>query len=252
MGTKLRQAATALTLLAGVQLLLAGTSAAYDRNWTGLYLGAGVGYGTFVAHNENFGFPPSPTPLIPPEDVGGKGGLGTIIAGYDVKLAPAMVVGVFVDFDWTNANGDWRDRRTGQNIGGNLRQDRAWAVGGRLGFLTNPGTLLYVSGGWTQAKFDQLDLTDFGAATPDRFIPAMTFNGWFAGAGIETQLAHNWSLRLEYRFSDFGEEDYTRFFTATGTSGPVSTTGTVDLTTQSARLDLTYKFNWDRAAGPLK
>ena len=137
-------------------------------------------------------------------------------------------------------------RRPG-NLNGDFKQASTWAAGGRLGWLSNPGTLLYLTGGRTQAKFDQLDFFTFAGTTPVRYIPSQTLHGWFIGAGVESQLANNISLRLEYRYSDFGSRNIDRLFSATNA---FSTQVGEDLFTQSIRVALTYKFGWHRHDEP--
>lgn len=219
-------------------------------NWTGFYIGAGGGYSTFINENTSFDFGAPPIQVQPTQDTGGDGWFGTVVVGYDVKIAPAVVVGLFADYDWTGAEGDWRTRAAGANVSGSYSQDSAWAVGGRIGWLSNPGTLLYVTGGYTEAKFDQVNFADFLGINSDRFIRETSFDGWFVGAGLETQLVNNLSLRLEYRYSDFGKERLTVFRESDGSEQFLKD---VDLTTHSARVVLSYKLNWDRHESvPLK
>lgn len=237
-----------LVLASAVTVASASGALASDRyNWTGFYFGAGVGYGSFDMKNQLFDDRINPSSDT--QDTGGKGGLFTAIVGADYQIMPGLVIGAFVDYDRTNFEGEWRDRAGGLNVSGQLKQSSAWAAGGRLGVLTSPSTLLFVSGGWTQAKFDQLDFTPFGAAAPTRFIPSQSLNGAFVGVGAETKVWDGLSLRLEYRYSDFGDKKIDRLNTATGA---FSTEAHEDLSTQSIRAVLTHKFGGERHAEPLK
>lgn len=228
-----------------------GSEPCCQPNWSGLYLGAGVGYSTFINDHTSFEFGAPSTPVSAPQDTGGQGWLGTVIVGYDHQIGTRLVIGAFVDFDWTGAEGNWRDRAAGANVAGEYAQESAWAVGGRIGWLSSPTTLLYVTGGYTEAKFDQVNLVDFAGINSDRIIRGTSFDGWFIGAGLETQLINNLSLRLEYRYSDFGEDRLTVFRESDGAAQFFKD---VDLSTQSIRAVLSYKFNWDRhePAAPLK
>lgn len=246
------------TMLAG-GLMLAGATAnaeglpdrryAAPPSWTGFYLGAGLGYGSFV--NNNVDLDDRVNPSLPSQDTGGKGWLATVTLGYDHQIGK-IVVGAFVDYDWNRSSGEWRDRAGGFNVSGDFDQRSSWAVGGRIGVLANPGTLVYVSGGWTDARFDELRLLPFNpapAAVPQR-IPSQDFRGGFIGAGIETQLMSNLSLRLEYRFADFRDESVDRTSIDTGT---FRTQVDEHLTEQTIRAVLAYKFNWVRdETRPLK
>lgn len=187
-------------LALGVACALAGyvgdanASEPMRPNWSGVYIGAGVGYGSFINNNTGFDFPR--IQVQPQQDTGGDGFLGTAIVGYDHVIAPRILVGIFADYDWTGAEGEWRTRAAGANVSGTYKQDNAWAVGGRVGFLSNPGTLIYLTAGYTEAEFGQVTFKDFLGVNEDRYIPANRFNGWFAGAGLETSLMQNLALRL--------------------------------------------------------
>jgi len=215
-------------------------------SWSGFYLGAGVGYGSFVESettvNTATGIPDHPS-----TDFGGKGVLGTVIVGYDHQIGN-LVLGAFADFDWSGAKGTMSDIAGGPTLWGSVEQDSAWAVGGRAGLLTGPKTLVYLSGGYTQAKFDSFSLSSISGATV-RSADSQTHNGWFLGAGMETKLVDNLSLRLEYRFSDYGEKSFDRFVE------PAHTLSTshylVDLTEQTGRVVLAYKFGREEPR-PLK
>lgn len=76
------------------------------------------------------------------------------------------------------------------------------------------------TGGYTQAEFD------FEALSP-------TFDGYFVGAGVETFLRRNWTLKLEYRFSQFNSENL---------SDDCPWLVDLEPSMHSARLVLSYKF----------
>ncbi len=57
-----------------------------------------------------------------------------------------------------------------------------------------------------------------------------TFSGWTVGGGLETKLAANWTLKAEYRYTEF---DTKTFFDVLK----------LDSSVQTARLVLSYKFN---------
>jgi hypothetical protein len=39
-------------------------------------------------------------------------------------------------------------------------------VGARLGYIATPNLLTYINGGWTQTRFDQINLTVFESSAP--------------------------------------------------------------------------------------
>jgi outer membrane immunogenic protein len=146
-------------------------------------------------------------------DLGGDGIFGTVTIGYDRVLRPGWVGGVFADYDFGS--------NISTNVSGNsIDQNHSWSIGGRLGFLTTPSTLIYGTGGYTQSEFDVVD-------------SSKTFNGYFVGAGVETFLRDNWTLKLEYRFSKFDEKTVYEDYCVKDTDEPSE---------HSARLVLSYKF----------
>jgi hypothetical protein len=70
-----------------------------------------------------------------------------------------------------------------------IKRADAWGVGGRAGYLVGPSLLAYWTGGFTQARFDQVNYSDAqsGAAT-GLVLPAQTYDGWYLGGGIEFEL----------------------------------------------------------------
>jgi opacity protein-like surface antigen len=147
------------------------------------------------------------------------GAFGVVTVGYDRVLRQGWVGGVFADYDFgSGISGD-------VSVGGvqaSLDHNHSWAVGARLGYLVTPSTLLYGTAGYTQAQFE---LDGFGS---------QTFGGYFVGAGVETFLRQNWTVRLEYRYSDFGDERIV---------DTASTTADLDLSMHTARVVLTYRLD---------
>jgi outer membrane immunogenic protein len=183
-----------------------GPEVAGTTNWTGFYIGAGIGGGA-----QALAFRPTPGTT----DLGGEGGFGTVVLGYDHQIGARWVAGVFTDFDFSDVSGKVAV------VGGGLRFDHnyTWSVGARVGTLVNPTTLVYGTGGYSQAEFEISGLAN----------DSNTFEGYFVGAGIETFLRENWALKLEYRFSDFGEDVF-------GAPGNF-----LDPSLHTARLVLSYK-----------
>jgi outer membrane immunogenic protein len=218
-------------------------------SWTGFYLGGGVGYGSFVMSDKTY---TTATGIQdrPWVDFGGHGWLGTVTAGYDHQIGPA-VLGAFVDFDWSGASGRISDPTTTTVTFGKLDENHAWSVGGRAGILPTAKTLVYVSGGYTEVEFDGFQTQNI-IGTVVRSAKAQTYDGWFIGAGMETLLSHNFALRLEYRFSDYAERSFDRFI-GPASAGVLSTsTNVMEPTTQTVRLELTYKFGRADERAPLK
>jgi len=181
----LRSLASAVCILVS----LAGSASVQspDRlwRWTGFYVGAGLGGGAALQTQTltDIGFGTFS------ETTGAGGVLASAIAGYDVRVSPTIVAGAFIDADISNmSNPDFGAL--------SLPFDHRYSlsIGGRLGFLATPATLWYVTAGYTRANFAFEILGNFD------------FDGVFFGAGVETRLPGNWSLRGEYRYTQFASE----------------------------------------------
>jgi outer membrane immunogenic protein len=136
-------------------------------NWTGVYLGAQLGYGHTVFGDED-----------------GQGGLdlngliGGIRGGIDVQRG-AAVFGLFGEYNWSDQ---------ALEVGGltALEQTDDWSVNARLGVAHGP-TLFYAAGGYGQYGFES---PIFGGASE-------TLDGWNARLGIEHQVSQNFTIGLE-------------------------------------------------------
>jgi len=61
------------------------------------------------------------------------------------------------DYDFTSLRGTFQDPFLGDI--GREKQTHAWAAGGRVGYLVTPELLTFVSGGFTEARFDAINLS---------------------------------------------------------------------------------------------
>jgi outer membrane immunogenic protein len=219
-------------------------------NWTGCYVGGGGGYGLWNQENTAFVDGPPRSQVTDTSTAGGRGYLGTAQGGCDYQFSLSswnFVVGAFGDYDWSSLKGTYNTPNALQ--AGTEKMSSAWAVGGRTGWLVVPSLLTYVSAGYTEAKFDQIDLfSTFFPATPLGLnIGSRTYRGWFIGAGDEYALSFVRGLfwKTEYRFSEFNTETNPIRTTAGGLIGV-----SVDSQkwVQTVRSELVYRFNW---AGPV-
>lgn len=280
-------------------------------NWSGFYLGLGVGGAsatTSVSRTDGF-YWTTPVHGATYEqtvvtkdwfDLGAQGVLGTVQVGYDYQLPISRwVAGVFADYDWDSLSGE---HNTAPWVGawlngvpadpwldflhppaGNVKVefDNAWAVGGRLGYLFTPETLIYGMAAYTQGQatvsgvFHNHWQNAFFPVPPANplawpaigFSDTVTTGGWAVGVGAETRLIDNWYLKLEYRFSSFDSGRVLDFYSGlydVVNGGPVGACpggGTcaadyrrIDASTdvQSARLSLTYKFGRRTVIEPFK
>jgi outer membrane immunogenic protein len=138
--------------------------------------------------------------------------------GHMWRFAPQWTIGIEGDLAWGDS------RRTvigipGICCGGTARVREGWdgSIRARFGYLLTPSWLLYGTGGvaWQSLQIDAScgPKTSFCTTGHDESL-SDTRTGWTLGAGLEVMLKHNWLLRLEYRFSDYGHLDHTFFLDA--------------------------------------
>ena len=202
-------------------------------SWTGPYLGFGTGYS--VAHKqEDFGAEAGPIN----NPVSMDGGFISASVGYDHQFRQKFVVGAFADADFSNLK--YSDSNTIEGI--NLWSSRGefkdiLMVGGRIGYLTSPDTLLFVSGGYANAGLAGTDIT-LGITDP----PVSTtlygdkrFSGAFIGGGIETKIWDSVSLKAEYRYIDLESKNLELF------PGEDGLAARIDPDIQTGRLSINWR-----------
>lgn len=214
-------------------------------SWTGCYIDAGVGYGFYnQSHNLIDTTAVPPIALTATSNSGGEGWLGRLGGGCDYQLGSRFVIGAFADYDFANLKGTFSDGA----IGGNEKMSAAWYAGGRLGYLVTPSLLAYVDGGYTEARFDQVNFSQqFLPVLPlGTFIPAHTYNGWFIGGGTEYALDFDWFpihglfWRTEYRYAQYQSADLAILTVGGGTGTGVH----VQKDVQTITTGLVWRFNF--------
>jgi outer membrane immunogenic protein len=213
-------------------------------SWSGCYLSGGIGYGMYnvdQTQESNPGF----IAVTQTIDSGGRGWLGRAGAGCDYQVGQSFVVGAFADFDWMDIHGTIDPGAL--TVAGNMKESSAWYAGGRIGYLVTPNLLGYVDAGYTETRFDQVNMSGLilGTAITAQ-IPGHDYNGWFLGGGTEYALNMSWLpvrglfWRTEYRFSSYDSADLVVF---TGGAPSTSAEHMVPYV-QTVTSSLVWRFNW--------
>ena len=227
-------------------------------NWTGCYIAGGGGYGWW---NEDSQVVTTATGAAVAAQVtnGGKGWFGQGQGGCDYQFNLPLgswnipvVIGAFGDWE----GGSIRGTNSDPAAVGTENESATWAVGGRAGYLVTPRFLTYFDGGYTQARFDQINFNFSGVGIAGgpagTSIPATTYNGWFVGSGFEYAL--DWLpvpglfLKTEYRYAQYNTATPGFFVTATGAPAVLPGAGATSLNstkyTQMVSSELVWRFNW--------
>lgn len=206
-------------------------------SWTGLYVGANVGYGWSRQEWVD--------PLDHSDDVSysGRGFMGGGQLGYNLQSGP-WVWGVEVDASRTGIKG--RGVPLAEPEPTTLKTEADWIVTltGRLGY-SHDQWLYYVRGGAAWARLHQsLTELDISGATLSTDLRD-TRTGWIIGGGVEYALRDNWSARLSYDYLDFGTKAVTLLPLA---NDPAN----VDVSMHQVKFSLNYRFGGPSRAEPLK
>ena len=203
-------AASALTLVIAISGTARGADAvmATGPDWTGFYIGANAGGGAVVNEIEIPGLGAGNF-----NGIGGEGWLGSIMAGYNHQMNN-IVLGL-------QGEVGYNDLRTELNIPGLATIDAqpglVASASVRAGLLVTPETLAYIIGGYSYSEYK----------TKTSFLGSFneTYDGFHIGGGLEAMISPNATVRVEYRYTEYGGEDW-------GTGGfvdvaPSTHTGTV-------------------------
>ena len=190
----------------------------YQRafNWTGLYIGAQVGYGwgnTTAESGPLAGFNQT-------YDYNTNGAVGGGHLGYNWQ-AQNLVFGIETDIEASGISGGGRG-----SLGFQHDTDINWigSLRGRLG-VAYDRTLFYATAGWAYGDV-QID-KGFGSYSDVR-------SGWTAGAGIEHAFSPNMTMRFEYRYTDLGS--------TTATSTALNSIDKSDVDFHAVRAGVSFKF----------
>jgi outer membrane immunogenic protein len=220
-------------------------------SWTGFYIGGQIGYGF---GNDNAVLDASGILRTQPNVFGygtkPNGIIGGAHVGYNFALPAAgfgnsLIVGVEGDVDGS----DYRATSDlGAAIGGasgvlfnRTRNEINGSIRGRLGFAVDRA-LFYATGGAAFGDFKSSYFSPLAnALLPQDF--SHTRVGYTVGGGIEYAVTTQWSLRAEYRYTDFGT--YTDVLNnGGGTSFPVRHRETQN----KVQVGFSYKFDSPLAA----
>ena len=212
-------------------------------SWTGFYAGANLGYGWGDRSPTITATEPGTTAFIKailsgsgsinPAPFNTSGVFGGLQVGYNYQFAPRWLVGVEVDFQWSDLNGSSNGAfsfirgAAPHTSSANERINSFGTVRGRLGYLVTPNWLVYGTGGFAYGGVEQqatvTNVSPIGVvnssftcvsnavcATGARFE---TQGGWAAGAGWEFLLSGTpffnrpVTMKVEYLYVNLGNNN---------------------------------------------
>ncbi|MDZ7927066.1 MAG: outer membrane protein [Agrobacterium sp.] len=175
-------AAIAADAVSDVPVAPVATEAAPAFSWGGFYAGASAGYGWDRVKASAFD-----------ETETGKfdGARFSGFVGYNFEVAPSVILGVEGDlgYDWANKTVD--DDKISTGLNGSARLRAGYAI---------DRALIYTAGGYT-ATDSEVDAGSYGKSSK-------VTHGWTIGAGIDYAFTDKVFGRVEYRYNDFAEGNY--------------------------------------------
>jgi outer membrane immunogenic protein len=176
--------------------------------WTGVYLGGDIGYAWGANSNSNVTIV-GPRGNVFSGNVGGgsvNGVIGGAHVGYNYQFGPVFGTGAFV----AGLEGDVEGSSLSRTVtlpfvgpfGGttlSARENVTGSIRGRIGVAFDR-VLLYATGGAAFGGFESsINVPGFGF-----FQRNTTRVGYTVGGGLEYAVTNNWSVRAEYRYSNYG------------------------------------------------
>jgi outer membrane immunogenic protein len=227
--------------------------------WTGVYIGGQIGY-QWGSHNPSEyafggGLVSSLTGYSP------SGVIGGAHVGFNYQVQQ-FVFGLEGDVDGTSYSGSSSIFGAAPALFSsyNSRINAEGSIRGRVGVAWDRA-LFYATGG---VAFADIRTSYVSPGTPGvpaivgiLFVPGIpatppgfdSFSnsrvGWTVGGGVEYAITNNWSVRAEYRYTDFGR-----------LTDPLSTTYAgfyvrTHITDNAVRVGFSYKFDWYRPPAPI-
>lgn len=195
-------ALSVLTVVGCVAAPAFADSAIEAGDFTGFKVNIGAGYGGWSAETTTVNPATGQCRLCAGMSQGGAGGFMTIGLGYDYQFTRNLVAGAFADFDLSGMHGNLQDQDPIWST--QITEDRAFSVGARAGWLIDQSVLPFISAGFTQSHFTGGTFANASGSPTPNTSPAFSRGGWFAGVGVDAEIAPDWFLRGEYRRSDYG------------------------------------------------
>ena len=205
--------------------------------WTGVYVGAQIGYawgttdinlgdnfGDFISFSEN-----------------NNGVIGGAHVGYNLQLSQ-WVIGLEGDVDGSSLSKTVSNTLVIDNflvpLSASANLNVQGSIRGRLGYAWDR-LLLYATGGVAFGGFNGSIDSPFGYNSI-----STTRVGWTVGGGLEYAVTNNWSIRAEYRYTQFG---HSTVFANDAFALPIATavgaSGNIKFNENRVQVGVSYKFD---------
>jgi len=204
--------------------------------WSGFYAGVDVGYAWMRdSLTQNDGSATAFTSRPQP-----KGALGGVFAGYQMQSGN-LVYGVESDVELSGLKGSSTNHYGAEDYYHSVKTNVRGSLRARLGYAFGPA-MIYATGGVAAASF-KTSQTNLQYPADGSHSGKTTRFGWTLGAGVEYKLTSTWSLRTEYRYTDFGSFNRLSDGNRGGSRGlNIGSTANHKISDQTVRIGIAYSF----------
>jgi outer membrane immunogenic protein len=208
-------------------------------SWTGLYMGGQIGYAWGSDPINEVDQTGATAPAF--FNIQPNGVIGGAHVGYNLQIAQ-WVAGLEGTVDGSSLSGTASDVQPTGGVAMSVRTEVQGSIRARVGVAFDR-VLIYGTGGVAFAGFDD----NYSGAGPTFSLneqDSKTRTGWTVGGGIDYAVTNNWSIGVEYRYSDFGRStDYPSIAGAGGVITDGNVFFTHHLTESQVQAIFSYKFS---------
>ncbi len=123
--------------------------------------------------------------------------------GYDFAAGTNLVVGAEAEITESSASRDNNNSQPTVFNLGRVDAGRQYYFGGRVGYAMSPDTMVYVKGGYSNARFN-LQGTDGTTNLRQR----LDTDGYRVGAGVQQNVGTNAFVKVEYKYTNLGKGEF--------------------------------------------
>ena len=187
-----------LTLLA----IVAGATSAHAETFSGPYIGAQISRDAYEVKAEDTDIGIGTLDL---DGLSGNGIGGGIYVGYDYALSNNVFFGVEANANFSGASISAELDDGTDSISGKVKARESFGLSARLGAMIADSTALYARGGWQSTKFKTTVFDGVDTYGTKTMQDALVY-----GAGLETRVGAQASIRVEYLIEDYGSAGLNR------------------------------------------
>lgn len=188
--------------------IVAGTSCAHAETFSGPFIGAQISRDAYEVKAEGTDLGIAALDL---DGLSGNGIGGGLYVGYDYALSNSVFFGVEANANYSGASISASLDDGTNSVSGKIQARESFGLSGRLGAMIADNTALYARGGWQSTKFKASAFDGVDSYGTKTMQDALVY-----GAGLETRIGAQTSIRVEYLIEDYGSAGLNKDLGANG------------------------------------